>query len=147
MSKMKTKEKSQFHKIYKSKFGQIGGSNFSEVNKKANFLFKQIKSRSKRRPYVRSAYFRNSKIFISQFFSHTFEKNWRDATRRLKLFECAIDLIRNNKFDPSSKDDPNNPAVILHRFAGSTKNGEKFFVQIKEDKKSGEKIFLSVFPE
>ena len=82
-------------KIYKSKFNQIGGSNFSEVSKKVNLIFKQIKSKTKRRPYVKSLYFNKSKIFISQFFSHTFEKNWRDATRRLKLFECGIDLIKN----------------------------------------------------
>ncbi len=134
-------------KIYKSKFNQTSGSNFSEVRKKVNLIFKQIKSKTKRRPYVKSAYFNKSKIFVSQFFSHTFEKNWRDATRRLKLFECGIDLIKNNKVNPSSKDDPNNPGFILHRFTGLTKQNELFYVQVKENKKSGEKFLLSIFPE
>ena len=36
---------------------------------------------------------------------------------------------------------------ILHRFAGLTKNRELFYVQIKEDKRSGRKYFMSCFPE
>ncbi|HEY4480074.1 MAG TPA: hypothetical protein VJB58_01220 [Candidatus Paceibacterota bacterium] len=131
--------------IFRSKFNQIAGSNFSEVSRKANSIFKQIKSKSKRRPYVRSAYFNKDKVFISQFLSHTFEKNWRDATRRLKLFECAIDLIKNNHTNPVSKDDSNDTQFILHRFSGLTKQRELFYVQIKENKKTGEKIFLSAF--
>lgn len=134
-------------RIYQSKCKKLSGTDFSEVSKKAALVFKEIKSRTKRRPYVRSAYFKKSKIFIGPFFSHTHEKNWRDAVRRLKLFACAVDLIKSSRYEPTSKQDPNDPNVILHRFAGATAQKELFYVQIKEDKRSGEKILLSVFPE
>lgn len=49
--------------------------------------------------------------------------------------------------EPTSKQNPNKPAEILHRFAGLTKDKEIFFVQIKEDKKTDQRHLLSVFPE
>ncbi len=36
--------------------------------------------------------------------------------------------------------------VSLHRFYGQTKSGELFCVQIKQDKRTGRKDFMSVFP-
>lgn len=133
-------------RIYQSKCRKLSGTNFSEVVKEADRIFRVIKSTTKRRPYVRSAYFNKSKIFIGSFFRHTHEKNWRDAVRRMKLFPCAIDLIKNSRHESTSKQDPNNPNVILHRFAGSTAQKELFYVQIKEDKRFDEKNLLSVFP-
>jgi len=41
---------------------------------------------------------------------------------------------------------PNKMSEILHRFAGITKDGDNFFVQIKENKKNGQKWLVSVFP-
>ncbi|MDP2910385.1 MAG: hypothetical protein Q8N58_01175 [bacterium] len=55
--------------------------------------------------------------------------------------------IYKSKFNPTSRDDINNPSFVLHRFTGLTKQGELFHVQIKENKKSGEKMLLSIFPE
>ncbi|OGJ43197.1 hypothetical protein A3B60_03385 [Candidatus Peregrinibacteria bacterium RIFCSPLOWO2_01_FULL_39_12] len=66
--------------------------------------------------------------------------------RRVKYFPCAIELIKNTKFDPISKEDPNSKSDILHRFTGITADKEIFFVQIKEDKKTAKKYFISVFP-
>jgi hypothetical protein len=34
---------------------------------------------------------------------------------------------------------------MLHRFAGVTKDGYLFFVQIKEELRSGRKFFMSAF--
>jgi len=36
---------------------------------------------------------------------------------------------------------------MLHRFAGLTKEKELFYVQVKKEKKSGKKYFMSCFPE
>jgi hypothetical protein len=36
--------------------------------------------------------------------------------------------------------------LMLHRFAGETKEGKKFYVQVKQDKRTGRKDFMSVFP-
>ncbi len=134
-------------KVYKTKTKKLNGTNFHEVNQKAFGLYQQIKRKTKRRPYIRSAYFKKDKIFLELFWRHLFDKpNWRDRVRRLKYFPCAIELIQNNSFDPISKKNPNKPSEILHRFADVTKDNDLFFVHIKEDKKTGQKYFMSVFP-
>lgn len=134
-------------KAYKTKTNKYPGSEFHEVNKKAHRYYRKLKSKSRRRAYVRSAYFKKDKIFIDYFWSHAFEKkNWRDRMRRLKYLACAIELVRNSRFEPTSKENPNNRSEILHRFAGITAENDLFYVQIKEDKRSGQKFLISVFP-
>jgi len=116
-------------------------------NKKAHSIFNEIKIKSKRRPYIRSAYFKKSKIFLGLFWSHLHDKQgWDDRVRRLKLFPCAIELIQKSTYNPESKDNLNRPSEILHRFYGATQEGENFCVHIKEDKRTEEKFFISVFP-
>jgi len=135
-------------KAYKVKAGKLKGTNFHEVRKKASGLYDQIKNKSKRRIYIRSAYFKKDKIFLALFWQHLFDKKkWQDRMRRLKYFEAGIELIRNSKFEPKSKDNPNAPGEILHRFTGVTKENEVFYVQIKEDKRSGQKSLISIFPD
>lgn len=134
-------------KTYQTKAKKLPGTNYSEVYKKAFGFFKQIKKHSKRRTYIRSAYFKKDKIFLGLFWQHLYQKlNLKDKTRRVKYFPCAIELIQNTRFDPSSKEDPNSKSDILHRFAGITADKEIFFVQIKEDKKTSQKYLISVFP-
>ena len=95
---------------------------------------------------MRSVYFKKEKIFLELFWRHLYEKkNFRDQLRRMKYFACAIDLIRNSHFEPISKENPNRRSEILHRFAGATIDDDLFFVQIKEDKRTGQKWFMSVF--
>jgi len=133
--------------IYKTKTGKLTGSDFHEVNKKAYFVYEQIKRKSKRRPYVRSAYFNKDKIFIGLFWQHLFDKqNWRDRIRRIKYFPAAIELIRHSRFGPKSKENPNNNSEILHRFTGITSDNKLFYVQIKEDKQTSQKWLISVYP-
>lgn len=135
-------------KVYKTKISKLSGSDYKEVNKNAFGLYNEIRKKTKRRPYVRSAYFNKSKIFIELFWLRIWQnQNFRDKIRRIKYFPCAIELIRKSKLDPSSKQNPNKPTEILHRFAGTTKENDLFYVQIKEDKKTGEKWLMSVFPE
>lgn len=131
---------------YQSKFKKLPGTNYKEIYPVALRLYKQIKSKTKRRPYIRSAYFRKEKVFLDYFWQHLREKNLKDRTRRLKYYQCALDLIKNSRLEPISKQNPNKPREILHRFAGLTNNKELFFVQISKDKKKGHKYFMSVFP-
>ena len=125
----------------------MSGTNWKEVTKKAYGHYKDITGRSKRRPYVRSAYFDKQKIFLGLFWQHLHEKNFRDRTRRLKFFPCAIELIQHSHCEPRTTQTLERPSELLHRFAGGTKDGQSFFVQIKEDKRTGEKWLISVFPE
>ena len=135
-------------KVYKTKAIKLTGTDFHEVNKKASNVYDLIKKQTKRRPYVRSTYFKKDKVFIGLFWQHLFDKkNWRDRVRRLKYFPAAIELIRHTCFEPKSKENPNKKTEILHRFSGLTSDNDLFYVQIKEDKQTGQKLFMSVYPD
>lgn len=134
-------------KFYQIKIKKFSGSDYHEVHNQALGIYKEIKRKSKRRPYIKSAYFNKEKIFLDYFWQHLFGyPNWRDRTRRLKYYPCAIELIQKSRIEPSSKENPNNRSEILHRFAGATKDKDIFFVQIKEDKKTSQKFLISMFP-
>jgi len=134
-------------KIYKTKSSLLSGTDFHEVHKKAFGVYRKIRCKSKRIPYVRSAYFKKDKVFLNIFWQHLWEKGkWQDRTRRLKYYEVAIELVCYSKFAPISKQNPNKTDEILHRFAGITSEGSMFYVQIKEDKRSGRKDLISIFP-
>lgn len=133
--------------IYYTKTHKLPGSDYREVYSKAHNLYKQIKSKSKRKPYLRSAYFEKDKIFLEFFWQHLWQKNWRDRMRRLKYFPCAVDLIRYSKHNPISKQNPNKPFEIIHRFTGITPKNNLFVVQIKKNKKTNGKWLISVFPK
>lgn len=133
-------------KAYRTKSKKLTGSNYGEVHKKAFGLFTQIKKKSKRRVYIRSIYFHKDKVFLSLFWHHLMEKHYKDRLRRLKYFHCAIELIRESRFDPTSIENTDEKSEILHRFAGVTADDELFYVQIKENKRNGQKYFISVFP-
>lgn len=134
-------------RIYQTKTKKLEGTDFHEVRKKAFNLYQDICRKTKRRAYVRSAYFKKEKIFLALFWQHLWDKQkWQDRMRRLKFFAAAIELIQHSHFEPKSKENPNKPNEILHRFAGSTKEKELFFIQIKEDKKTGQKYLISIFP-
>lgn len=132
---------------FKTSESKIHGTSFVDVRHEADRTFRAIKSRTKRTPYVRSKYFSKDKIFLTLFWSHLFEKSEKDRVRRLKFYICAIDLIRNTSLSPVSRQNFQNNDEILHRFYGKTKGGEKFIVQIKENKRSNRKDFISVYPE
>ena len=118
-------------KIYRSTIKPFPGSKYSEIIPKARLLYKQISSKTKRRPYIRSKYFKNQKIFLDHFWSHMMTKNPSDRTRRLRQYPCGLDLIANTLLEPISKHNPNNHSQILHRFTGINRNNEIFYVQIK----------------
>lgn len=134
-------------RIYQAKAEKLTGTDFHEVYKKAFGLYEQIRKRTKRRAYLRSIYFKKDKIFLALFWEHLWDKHkWQDRMRRLKFYSAALELIQHSRFEPKSKENPNKSSEMLHRFAGSTKEKELFFVQIKEDKQTGQKYFISVFP-
>ena len=132
---------------YKTKAGKLTGKNYPDLYKKAFHIYRQIKQKTKRRPYIRSAYFRKDKIFLELFWQHLHQKNWRDRKRRIRYYPCAIELIRHSRIDSTSTDNPNNPSEILHKFSGVTPDKNIFYVQIKENKRNNQKYLMSVFPE
>lgn len=135
-------------KIYQTKTKRLTGTDFKEVRAQAFIYYKEIKKRTKRRPYVRSAYFNKDKIFIDLFWQHLFAKyNWRDRVRRIIYFPAALELLQKSKFNPVSKENRHNSEYILHRFTGTTADKHLFYVQVKQHKKSGKLFLISTFPD
>lgn len=131
---------------YQTKANLIPGTSYKDVEKIALRIFKKIKAQTKRTPYIRSVYFNKEKVFLNIFWSHLHEKSQPDRFRRLKYFDCAIELIKNSKVKPFEKINPKDNFEILYRFSGRTKGGEIFQAQIKENRKSKRKDFISILP-
>ncbi len=134
-------------KPYKSKHVKLPGSSYDELAPLARKEYQRIKKLTKRQPYLRSAYFAKDKIFLSLFWEHLAQKHRGDRTSRLKFYVCALDLLRHSPHAPDTIFNANNLNVLLHRFLGQTKDGELFYVHVKEDKRTGRKDFMSVFPK
>lgn len=132
--------------IYETKAKKLAGTDYKEIHRKALSAYNILRSKTKRRPYVRSAYFNKEKIFLGIFWSHLHEKNYRDQKRRMRLFNCAVELIQKSRLSPVSKENIDKPREILHRFSGVTPDDEIFFVQIKEDRRKNQKWLMSIFP-
>lgn len=134
-------------KIYQSKYGKIAGTSHASVIKAARYEYHKIqKGTPRRQANMRSKYFKQDKIFINQFWEHLKQKHPGDQLRRAKLFLCAIDLIRNTTTSLDTIYSYKNMNISLHRFYGLTKNGQHFTVQIRENKRTNRKDFMSVFP-
>lgn len=131
---------------YQTKTNLIPGTSYKDVDKIALRIFRKIKAQTKRTPYIRSAYFNKEKVFLNIFWSHLHEKPQPDRFRRLKYFECSLDLMKNSVITPTTKINPNNKSEIFHRFMGKTKGGNIFKVQIKENIKTKRKDFISIVP-
>ena len=134
-------------KVFKIKSVALAGTNYKEISKKAFGLYNGIRRKTKRRPYIRSAYFDKQKVFLQLFWNHLREKSFRDKTRRLKFFVCAMELIEHSRSEPETIQTIERPSELLHRFAGETKDGKIFFVQIKQERRTGEKWLTSIFPK
>lgn len=61
-------------KAYQTKTAKLSGTDFHEVHKKAFAIYQKIAKKTKRRPYIRSAYFKKEKIFLTLFWPHLHEK-------------------------------------------------------------------------
>lgn len=135
-------------KIYKTKASILSGSDFREVREKAFNLYVNLKKKTKRRPYVRSAYFKKDKVFLDLYWQHLFNQgNWRDRMRRLRFFPCAIELIQKSRFEPEIIKNSKKPSETLYRFAGVSSSDDLFYVQIKETRQKSQKFLISTFPE
>ncbi|NOS67637.1 MAG: hypothetical protein HOO67_04715 [Candidatus Peribacteraceae bacterium] len=108
--------------------------------------FRLLQKQTKRRPYVRSAFFGKEKIFFDYFWIHLNQKDAHDRARRLKYFPCAIELLRLCRQAPQTFIKTAELHIIRHQFIGLASDGSKFAVVIKEERPSGKKNLLSLFP-
>lgn len=131
-------------KVYQSKLSKLPGRSYNDVERGARKIHKAIEKRTKRTPYIKSAYFDGKKVFVNVYWDHLNQKPRADRKRRLKFYALAIDLIENSKLEPVTKKNPNGKNETVYRFAGISKENELFYVQIKEDVR-GQKYFMSAF--
>jgi len=134
-------------KPYRAKTLPFSGTRYADVAHQARLLFKTVSRRSKRQPYIRSAYFHKDKIFFTHFWTHLSQNSHRQRTLRLKYLPCGLDLIRHSHQTPISKENVDRHGEILHRFHGITEDGQIYFVQVKETKRTNRKELMSVFPK
>lgn len=124
----------------------LSGSSWDEIAPQARSIIRTITRKTKRQPYIRSAYFSKQKIFLSYFWEHLIQKQFPDRVRRLRYLPCGIELIQHSREEPTTKSNPNKKGELLHRFQGIAPDGKRFVVQIKEVRKSGRKELMSIFP-
>lgn len=132
---------------YQTKLHVISGSNYREIKKKVDDIFSKIERKTKRQPYVRSAYFLKQKVFFNIFWRHLFDKQHSFRAERLKYFSPALELIQSSRNHPTTVDNPNKNSESLHRFYGLTHEKFKFIIQIKQIKRTGKLYLVSIFPE
>jgi hypothetical protein len=133
-------------KVHKVKATAFPGTDYEEVYPPARRLYNQIKAQTKRQPYVRSTYFKKEKVFIELFWVHLNQKNRKERNQRLKYYACGIELLRTTRQQSTTKKNPNKSNELLHRFAGVTANGELFYIQVKENRRTKRKDLMSIFP-
>lgn len=131
---------------YQTHLPLLKGSDWQEILSKARHIFRKIQLKSRRKAYLRSAYFNKEKVFFDYFWIHLSQKNRKIRTKRLKYFLAAIELIQHGRHEPISRENPNISGEILHRFYGLTRENQLFCVQIKEIKRTGAKYLMSIFP-
>ena len=133
--------------VYRSRLALLPGTSYAEIMAAARREYHLVQKRTPRRvPYVRSQYFKKDKVFLNTFWEHLKQKHPSEQAKRLKFYSAALDLLRNTTFTGESVIERNNPDVFLHRFAGQTLDGQHFYVQVKDNRRSGRKDFMSVFP-
>jgi len=141
---MITEEQKSYYLV---KAPKITGRSYSDVVRKARRDYNSIAKRTNRNPYVRSPHFNKEKVFLNLFWQHVMQKHEGDRKKRLRYFNCAIELLEKSRVAPITKRNPNGRNELVHRFTGKTSTGEIFYVQVKEEIGSGRKYFMSVFPE
>lgn len=84
-------------------------------------------------------------MFLDVFWTHLMQKHPKERRKQLKFYKAALDLLRHSQIAPDTIFRTDDLNIILHRFHGVTKDGPYFCVQVKEDKRTGRKDFMSVF--
>ncbi|KKQ83008.1 MAG: N-acylneuraminate-9-phosphate synthase [Candidatus Woesebacteria bacterium GW2011_GWA1_38_8] len=77
--------------IFQTKSSKLHGTNYKEIVKHAKAEFAIVEHKSKRKPYIRSAYFNKQKVFFDFFWMHLFQKREPD----LAVPEAQKSVIRD----------------------------------------------------
>lgn len=78
---------------FKTKINKLPGSNLGEAYKSAWKMFHQIEKTTRRKPYIRSLYFKKDKVFLDLFWAHLKDKPPKERFERLKYFGAAVETV------------------------------------------------------
>jgi len=130
-------------KYYQSRLPRISGTNYTEILAKARAIYRDLDIQTgHRNTYVRSEYFKKQKIFLKTYWDHFGDKRLSQRRQRIPYYAATIDLLKNTRVKP---DELYEKEHHLYRFFGITKDGHKFVVQVKANRKN-EKYHMSSFP-
>jgi hypothetical protein len=132
---------------YKTKATTLKGTSYEELVKVSRKKYGEVKSQSRRSPYVKSKYFNGSKVFLNLFWDHIVQKRRGERVKRLVFYGCALELIKETRIPPEVAVKEKLVKVLYYRFNGISRDGLEFIVQVKENKSTGRKDFMSVFPK
>lgn len=132
--------------FYQTKSPLSTGSNYKEIHRNYEKYFRSLQRKSKRQPYVRSAYFLKQKIFLNLFWVHLFDKTHNVRSIRLKYIPATIELLEHSRIDPVTILNLEAKSELFHRFYGLTKSKQKFVVQVKQIKSTGKLYLMSAYP-
>lgn len=133
-------------KIFRCTSLPLSGHRYGDIMPQARRLFREIQKKTKRRPYIRSAYFRKDKIFFDYFWVHMNQKSAIDRARRLRYLPCALELMKESRNAPKTFVKITEPGIIHDQFIGIAGDGSAFSVVIKQERATGKKYLLSIFP-
>jgi len=126
---------------YQSKYNKLSGSSYREVEAQVRKLYYELSKKTKRKPYIRSKYFSNNKIFLDYYWAHLNQKSRRERLRRLPYYKCGLDLLINTKLSPEVK----TGSQSMFRFYGKTADNKPLCVQVKQSNRN-QKHLISIFP-
>lgn len=145
---MKRSQNKRLQKVvgmYSCKTKAFWGHRYSDIMPQSRKVFRALQKKTKRQPYVRSMFFKKDKVFFDYFWTHLNEKSVHDRARRLKYLPCVLELLRISTCQPETFIKPQSNA-IYHQFEGKTEDDILFSVIVKQDRASGKKYLLSIFP-
>lgn len=132
---------------YKTHTWLLPGTRYAVLAPQARQILRAIARQTKRQPYVRSAYFNKEKIFFTHFWNHLSQKPPGERARRLRYLPAALEVIQKSRHHPLTVPSTTSRKLLLHRFLGTTKAGDRFYVQIRENRRTKRKELMSIFPD
>lgn len=132
---------------YQNHVGLLPGTRYADLAPQARAILKNLARRTKRQLYVRSIYFNKQKVFFSYFWDHLSQKPPGERARRLRYLPAALEVIKKSPHHPYTTESTTKKRFLFHRFLGTTPAGDRFYVQIREDKRTNRKELMSIFPD
>jgi hypothetical protein len=132
-------------KFFQSKYNEMAGTSYCELINKAHAIVNALNPNHRRKENVHCGYYSGEKIFFEYFWQHQSNKPPADKMRRIRFFQCAVDLLQNTTYAPNIEPSGKNSSELWLSFYGKTKSGVKFVVHLKSNQR-GNKYLMSIFP-